>query len=150
MNVLKKITLAALTLFFVSQSFAWSGPDIRLSLQQTFHQNFPNAANVHWEEDESGYAVTFTFQSIYTRIAYDRKGRFTGSLRNYSEQFLPFYLTSEIKREYPGQAIFGVTEVSSPSGITYYVKLEGAKTWTTICMDKDGTFSEVEKYDRAN
>jgi hypothetical protein len=147
---MKQITLAALTLLIVSQSFAWSGPDIRLALQETFHKNFPNAGNVHWEEDQSGYTVSFVFQSIYTRITYDRKGRFTGSLRNYSEQFLPFSVTNEIKREYPSQDIFGVTEVSSPSGLTYFVKLESPKTWTTICMQNDGTFSVVEKYDRVN
>ena len=145
---MKKISLAALTLLIVSQSFAWSGPDIRLALQETFHQNFPNAGNVHWEDDPNGYAVSFMVESVYTRITYDRKGRFTGSLRNYAGQFLPFSVTNEIKREYPGQDIYGVTEVSSPAGLTYFVKLVSSKSWTTICMQNDGTFSVVEKYDR--
>src|SRR5579872_700225 len=112
---MKKITLAALALLIVSHSFASFGPDIRQALQQSFHKNFPNASNVHWEEDQNGYAVSFTFQSVFTRITYNHKGRFTGSLRNYSKQFLPFFLTDRIGKEYAGEEIYGVTEVSSPS-----------------------------------
>jgi hypothetical protein len=51
-----------------------------------------------------------------------------------------------LKQKYPGDQIYGVTEITSPSGINYFVKLEGSKTWLTVCIDNDGNSMVVEKY----
>jgi hypothetical protein len=143
---MKKIAFAGFALLIAFHSLAWSGPDIQKVLQQAIEQNFPNAENVNWYTDADGYTVSFTVKSILTRISYDKKGKFTGSLRNYSEQMLPFYITNMLKQKYPDHKIFGVTEITSPDDINYYVKLEGPKHWITVRIDNDGNSAVVEKY----
>jgi hypothetical protein len=148
---MKKITIAALALLLLLRVTAASnGPEVKKDLQQSFQKDFPNAENIHWGENNDGYSVTFTVKSILTRITYDKKGRFTGSLRNYSEQILPFYLTNKLKKKYPGQEIYGVTEVTSPSDVTYFVKLQSDKYWTTVRLEADGSSEMVEQYGRDN
>jgi hypothetical protein len=143
---MKKIAIAGFTLLIAFQSFAWSGPDVQKLLQQSFEQSFPNAEHVTWSDDPNGYTVSFTVKSILTRLSYDKKGKFTGSLRNYSEQMLPFYITNMLKQKYPNDKIFGVTEITSADDINYFVKLEGAKNWITVRIDNDGNSMVVEKY----
>ena len=143
---MKKIAIAGFTLLIAFQSFAWSGPDVQKLLQQSFEQSFPNAEHVTWSDDPDGYTVSFTIKSVLTRISYDKKGKFTGSLRNYSEQMLPFYITNMLTQKYPGDKIFGVTEITSPDDINYFVKLEGSKNWITVRIDNDGNTMVVEKY----
>jgi hypothetical protein len=148
---MKKITIAALALLLLLRVTAASnGPEVKKDLQQSFQKDFPNAENIHWGENSEGYSVTFTVKSILTRITYDKKGRFTGSLRNYSEQILPFYLTNKLKKKFPGQEIYGVTEVTSPNDVTYFVKLQGDKYWTTVRIEADGSSEMVEQYGRDN
>jgi hypothetical protein len=150
---MKKITIAALALLLllrVTAATNGNGPEVKESLQQSFQKDFPNAENVHWGENNEGYNVTFTVKSILTRITYDKKGKFTGSLRNYSEQILPFYLTNKLKKKYPGQDIYGVTEITTPNDVTYFVKLQSDKYWTTVRLDPDGASEIVEQYGRDN
>ena len=143
---MKKIAIAGFTLLIALQSFAWSGPDVQKLLQESFEQSFPNAEHVTWSDDPNGYTVSFTVKSILTRISYDRKGRFTSSLRNYTEQMLPFYITNMLKQKYPENTIYGVTEVTSATDINYFVKMEGPKHWITVRIDNDGNSIVVEKY----
>lgn len=144
---MQKIIFAALTLLIAFHSFAWSGPDVEKLLQQSFEHTFPNAEHVTWNNDAAGgYTVTFTVKTILTRITYDKKGNFVSSLRNYTEQMLPFFITNMLKNKYPGDQIYGVTEITSSSDINYFVKLEGPKTWITVRIDNDGNTMVVEKY----
>ena len=141
---------AVLAILISLASFAFRAPNVRETLEQSFQKNFPNAENVHWNEDTNGYTVSFTIKTILTRINYDRKGRFTGSLRNYSEQLLPFYLVNILKQKYPGQDIYGVTEITSATDIAYFVKLESPTTWTTVRLDNDGNSAIIERYNKGN
>src|SRR6201999_34182 len=116
---MKKIAFATLALFLLLRVSAANGPEVQASLQQAFQKDFPNAENIHWAEDKEGFSVIFTVKSILTRITYDKKGKFTGSLRNYTEQILPFSLTNKLKKKYPGQEVYGVTEVTTTNDVTY-------------------------------
>ncbi len=139
---MKKITLAALVIAL----FSFTGPNIKEGLEASFTKNYPTAQNVRWTDDQNGYTVSFTEKTVLTRLNYDLNGKFSGSLRNYTEQFLPFYLTTVLNEKYPGQAIFGITEIASPTEIVYFVKLESAKYWTTVRLDRDGNNAIVERY----
>lgn len=145
---MKQIMLAALAFLLSAHSFASPGPGVKQALQQSFEKSFPGAGDIHWEQNRNGYAVEFRIESVLTRITYDRKGRFTGSIRYYSRQFLPVNLTDKIKQQYPNDEIFGVTEATSPTAMVYFIKLEGARTWTTLFIDNEGNLSETEKFDK--
>ena len=143
---MKKIISAAFALLIGFHSFAWNGPDVQKLLEQSFEQSFPNAEHVSWSNDADGYTVSFTVKSILTRISYDKKGNFTSSLRSYTGQMLPFFITNLLKQKYPKDQIYGVTEITSPNAINYFVKLEGPKNWITVQVDNEGNNMVVEKY----
>ncbi|HEV2483887.1 MAG TPA: hypothetical protein VGS79_29690 [Puia sp.] len=143
---MKKFIFAAFVLLIGFHSFAWNGPDVQKLLEQSFEQSFPNAEHVTWSNDADGYTVCFTVKSILTRISYDKKGNFTSSLRNYTGQMLPFFITNLLKQRYPKDQIYGVTEITSPAALNYFVKLESAKNWITVQVDNEGNSMVVEKY----
>jgi hypothetical protein len=145
---MKKILLAVIPILFILQSFSYRSFPINTKLLETFQATFPDAERVLWSESEDEYAVSFVDHGIFTRIIYSKNGDFTGSLRNYSERNLPYYIQNLLKAKFRGEKVFGVTEISVPSGISYYVKLEGLKFWKTVRVDGDGVTSVVEKYEK--
>ncbi len=159
---MKNITLASFALAIALNSFANTIPNIKegpkekevlkvkKGLEQSFENNFPNAENVRWIDDAEGYTVSFTANKIVTRVNYDLQGKFTGSLRNYSKDLLPYYLVDQLKQKYPGESIFGITEITTPTSINYFVKLEDAKSWTTVVLDNDGGMTVTEQFNKSN
>jgi hypothetical protein len=147
---MKRTLLAGLSLMIALHSFAAFALPIDTSLEQAFHRNFPDATDVRWTGEVDGYSVSFVERGIRTRVTFDKKGKFTGELRNYTAEYLPFYLTNLLKQQYPRYEIIGVTEVTAATDINYFVKVMGPKYWMTICLQNDGTYNVVERYRRAD
>lgn len=55
-----------------------------------------------------------------------------------------------MKKKYAGKEIFGVTEISSDSEISYHVTLKDDKNWYTIKSDPYGNTQQVDKFKRAD
>jgi hypothetical protein len=138
-----------LTVFGSDSGIDKSIPAVSDKLLQEFHESFPNAERVNWEETDKRFVVSFVEQGISNRITYKKNGDFISSFRNYGERDLPYYLVSSLKKKFSGQKIFGITEVTTVSDITYFVKLEGPKDWITVSVDSEGTSSVVESYSKA-
>ncbi len=119
-------------------------------LQQEFRESFPGAEKINWQESNNGYLVSFVKEGVLGRISYKRNGEFISSFRNYGEHELPYYLVNSLKKKYPDQKIFGVTEISTASDISYFVKLEGPKRWITVCLNKEGDWFITDSYRKAN
>ncbi len=127
---------------------AVSEPKLAVSekLLQEFHESFPNAERINWYESDNRYIVSFVERGILNRITYKKNGSFISSFRYYGERDLPYYLINSLKKRYPGQKIFGVTEITTISEIAYFVKLEGPKYWITVSLNSEGDCSVVESY----
>ena len=119
---------------------------ISQKLHEEFQNSFPNAEKVAWNEEKDQFIVSFVNAGILSRIVYNKHGEFVSSLRNYGEKELPYYLVSTLKKSFPGQTIYGVTEISAVSGISYYVKLEGPKDWIVVGLDPQGAFGILDSY----
>jgi len=119
-------------------------------LQQEFRESFPGVEKISWQESNDGYIVSFVQNGTQARIRYKRNGDFISSFRNYGESELPYYLVNSLKKKYPGQKIFGVTEVSTISDICYFVKLEGPKRWITVSLSKEGDWFVTDSYRKSN
>lgn len=143
---MKKILLAAFSMLIGLQSFSNSSLPVNEKLLATFRETFRDAERVIWSEFTNGYTVNFVEHGILTRITYDKNGEFTGSLRNYPERNLPYYIQTLMHEDFPGEKIFGVTEITVPTAIYYFIKLEGEKFWKTVSVDNEGAISVVEKY----
>jgi len=123
-----------------------SAGSVNQKLHQEFQNSFPNAEKVLWNEDKDQFIVNFVNAGILSRIVYSKHGEFVSSLRNYGEKGLPYYLVNTLKKNFPGQTIYGVTEISAVSGISYYVKLEGPKDWIVVGLDAQGSFDVLDSY----
>ena len=125
-------------------------PVVSEKLLREFHQSFPDATDAMWEEEKQLYVVSFKEQGRVSRILYNKDGQFISLYRNYDEHNLPYYLVSRLKNEFPGQKIFGVTEVTSGSNVAYFVKLEGPKRWMTIELNSNGDYTITDSYRKAS
>ncbi len=125
-------------------------PTINEKLLKSFQQSYPHAIQVNWQELVETYAVYFEQDGIKATNIYKKDGSFVRSTRYYQEANLPYYLIAAIKEKFPEKKIYCVTEISTPNEISYFIKLEDAKTWRTIQADGDGNITVLEKFNKAS
>ena len=59
-----------------------------------------------------------------------------GSIRYYAPQMLPLNIYNRLKKEYSKKELFGVTEVTFGTDVTYFVKMQDEKNWITVKIDR--------------
>ena len=116
---------------------------------KAFSETFTAAEDVKWEEYSTYYTVSFVNAGIRSKVNYDLDGNMLGSIRYYSPQMLPLNIINKLKKENPKRKLFGVTEVTFGTEVTYYVKMEDAKNWYTLKVDAAGNSQLFEKYKKA-
>ena len=75
---------------------------------------------------------------VSTNNVMDEDGDIRYSIRNYSEDLLPPFIAIMIHKKFPGKKVWGVTEVSSESGIHYKVFLQDDKKWYHVSANSNG------------
>ncbi len=145
---MKKILFAAVLVLAGFGSMA-AGKSINEKLVQRFRETYPNAVQVSWLEYPESYTVYFEEKDIKENIIFSKDATFIRSTRYYTEEYLPFSLVTAIHEKFPKMKIYGVTEVSTPDSIEYYIKLEDAKTWITIKLDSEANITRLEKFRKA-
>ncbi len=133
----KTIFLAAALMF--TASFLYAGTETKM--EKIFRETFPTAVNAKWTQDANGYLVSFTQAGTLTRICYTKNGKFVSSLRYYGSKDLPTNVLLAVKKKYPNQDIFGVTEFTNDQQVIYYIKLYNGKEYTSLKAYSDGTVS---------
>jgi hypothetical protein len=125
-----------------------AGPEFTISdkLLQVFQQTFPDAKQVKWVEEPTGYEVSFRQNDILTKVVYDKDAHYVSSLRYYSEKNLPVTILCQLQKRYAGKTIWGVTEQSTESSTEYYVKMVDDRNWYTVRSDSEGNMQTIEKY----
>jgi hypothetical protein len=140
---MKKVLAIICSLFFVAGAYAF---EVNEKVLKSFKETFSTAEEVKWEEYKTYYTVSFVNSGIRSKVNYDKEGTMIGSIRYYAPQMLPLNLYNRLKKEYSNKEMFGVTEVTFGSDITYFVKMQDEKHWTTIKIDATGASSIHEKY----
>lgn len=130
----------------VSTSYSFSTPIVNEKVLEAFKKTFHNPQGTQWFENAQGYEVHFTCDEINSKVWYDKEGNILKTYRYYNEYRLPPYISGRINKKYPDRTIFGVTEITNEAGVSYYIKLEDEKNWTTIKADSYGFLEVVEKY----
>lgn len=133
----KTLTLAAL---LVCSIMAFAGPESKM--EKKFKEMFPNAEGVKWHQDEDNYLVSFTQAGNAVKIVYDKNGNFLQSLRYYGQKDLPTNILMAVKNKYAGKTIFGVTERTTSSDVTYHINLMDGTTLKNITAYSNGTIKE--------
>jgi len=132
---MKKICLA-IALF--ASTLAFAKPAVDEKIEKTFKESFPKAEKVTWYENDSYYEVLFTNNQVTCRMWYDRGGNVTKTERYYKEEGLSPFLLARLNKKFEGKKVFGVTEVSTETGVTYTIVLEDDKRWYQVTADDAG------------
>lgn len=133
---MKKIMTIA-TALLVTISILNAEPESKV--ETSFKAMFPNARNVKWHQDKSGYLVSFTQSGSAVKIMYDGKGKFVQSLRYYSEKDLPTNILLAVKNKYKGKAIYGVTERTTSNEVSYHIIVSNGSMPENIVAYSNGT-----------
>jgi len=140
---MKKVLTIICSMLFVAGAYAF---EVNEKVLKSFQETFASAEDVKWEEFKTYYTVSFVHSNIRSKVNYDKDGRMLGSIRYYAPQLLPLNIYNRLKMEYSKKELFGVTEVTFGTEVSYFVKMHDAKNWITIKMDGSGNTSVHEKY----
>ena len=143
---MKKVLLFACICMIAASSFANTPPIVSEKALKAFKATFADAENVVWTDAANSYTVKFTQLGINTFVKYDEEGNFVSSRRYYNAELLPIDIQCKLKKKFADKTIFGVTEFIVGDDISYYVKLEDAKTWTTVKIDNTRNMEITEKF----
>jgi len=146
---MKKILVIVSFLFAGYGSLAIPVSHVNENTIRKFSQIYPNAADVIWSNNDETDYVNFKENAIRISILFNIDGTLIRSIRYYSEEYLPYYLISVIREKYPKKKIYGVTEISTPGRIAYYLKLEDANSWMTVKLNSSGKMKVLEEFEKA-
>src|SRR5450432_3328580 len=105
---MNKLLYLFVCLLSVNAAIAANG--ISEKILQIFKESFPKAEEVKWVELANKVSVDFKDGGIATKVEYDMDGNFLNSVRFYSEKELPVKILSKLRKKFPGETVFGVTE----------------------------------------
>lgn len=147
---MKQILVAALLLATITGSAAVStGDSPTEKVLKAFKETFATAQQVTWHDYDDHYQADFQQNSISVKAKYDEDGNLLETTRYYYEKDLPPNILSKLKKKHADKEVFGVTEISTETDITYYISLKDDKNWYTIKSDAYGNMQQTEKYKRA-
>ena len=143
---MKKIIIAAAAILFTSVSFA---AEPNQKVLDAFKKTFEQAKDVTWQDVDNKYEANFSQNNITFRIMYDQEGNVVKSIRYYYGPTLPIFIQAKLAKKYDGKTVFGVTEISTDSELTYYIILEDKSTWTHVQSDAFGNMYTEKKLKKA-
>lgn len=138
--------LVMFLMFTTSNIFA----NVNEQVLYSFRKAFPAAVDAKWSEDANGYLVSFTQYGILSKVAYNVDGDFMYALRYYGKENLPVSILMAVKKRFKDKNIFSVTEVSTPDGVEYHLKLDDAKNFYGILVSSYGSITVEEKFKKIN
>jgi len=114
------------------------------------HKYFAVNGEVKWYKRQEGYMAIFMMDGAKYRVDYNSKGRWSGTLRNYTEDKLDRDIRSIIKSVYFDYSIKWVWEISVPvlpGGPVYIVHVEDEKSFKNIEVH-NGEMKVLEHYEK--
>jgi hypothetical protein len=142
---MKKLFAVLAATCLVVASYAYD-PTVNEKVLKSFKETFSGAEDVKWEEFKAYYTVSFIQSGIQSKVNYDKDGNMLGSIRYYQPQMLPLNIYNRLKKQYSKKELFGVTEVTFGSDVSYYVKMQDEKNWITVKVDGVGNSEIFEKF----
>lgn len=145
---MKKMLLTVLLVASVI-TYAAETPKVDEKVLKCFASSFPKADKITWYEESDCFLVYFTNDDVKCRMWYSKDGNVLKTIRYYSEQSLCPFMLTKIKQNFPDKTVYGITEVSTDSGVNYNIILEDEKKWYHVTIDTNGTVRLDKKYNKA-
>ena len=141
----KLLSYAACMLIVLSVAAAPDSKTIRL-----FNETFPNAKNVKWYDNPTGYFAYFTQSGYSEKALYNKRGEFVCSWKYGDEKILPTNIMMALNKKYKGSEILGAIEYTEGENVAYEIKVSKGAVWYCVKFLPDGTVASEEKYKSAN
>jgi hypothetical protein len=110
-----------------------------------FSERFEEADKADWLETKEGFAAKFVNDGVNTRVFYDRRGRWTATIRMYDQHGLPQEVRKQVRSTYYDYNIYLVFEVTVGNKTAYLVQLEDEQTMKTVRV-LDGEMDVYEEF----
>ena len=144
---MKKLFAFICATVLVTSTYAYRA-EVNEKVLKSFRETFNLAEEVKWEEYNTYYTVSFVHGGIQSKVNYDKEGSMLSSISYYAPTMLPLNIFNRLKKDYQDKSLYGVTEVTSGTDVTYFIKMQDAKNWITIRVDANGNAQVYEKYKR--
>ncbi|HEX5654838.1 MAG TPA: hypothetical protein VFX58_17300 [Chitinophagaceae bacterium] len=145
---MKKFIYLAVLLTSLSAA-ATAPPEISEKVLKAFKETFANAKDVTWKELDNSCQANFKLSEIQVRAMYDNEGNLLETVRYYGEQNLPPNILAKLKKKYAGKEVFGITEISSESEMSFHITLKDEKNWYVVKADPYANLQQTDKFKRA-
>jgi hypothetical protein len=110
-----------------------------------FFGKYENATDVAWYTVGKGYIVRFRIDSAFSRSAYNTKGNWVYTIKQYAEKQMPKAIRALVKSTYYDYMITLVEEIEQPNDhIKYLVHLQDNISWKNVLVS-DGQMEVVEE-----
>ena len=136
-------------LFAALNVTASTPPEVSEKVLKAFSETFMNTTDIVWHEVRNFYEASFKQSEIISRAIYDAQGNLLRTTRYYSQENLPIHILTKIQKRYTGKSIYGVTELSSGDGVSYYITLQDDTHWYVVESDSWGSLEQTKKFKKA-
>ncbi|MDP4264715.1 MAG: hypothetical protein Q8941_19465 [Bacteroidota bacterium] len=147
---MKKVILFAALLVSIVAGAAVKPSEVSEKVLQAFKETFTQAKDVVWHEYEDVYQANFKQDEIQIRAEYDHDGALIKTIRYYGEKQLLPNVLARLKKKYGTKEIFGVTETTSDSEVSFLITLRDDKDYFVVKSDVYGNLDLTEKFHRAD
>jgi hypothetical protein len=106
---------------------------------ESFQKKFNNARNPRWHSTDDGSSVKFQQDNSAYHVFYNKRGKWTATIRYIEPEDLPKWVISRVKFDFKGYSIFFAQYVKTPVGGTYLVKIEKGSDWKFVRISPEVT-----------
>ena len=124
---------------------------INARAMKDFRKRYANVSGEAWTDLDNGKSrAKFTVDGVNHTVYYAKNGNWTASLKNYTEDKLPFEVRDQVKRAYYDFTIAFVQEVETPESDgkpTYIIHIEDKHTYqfVRVCDGKMDIWKKLNK-----
>jgi hypothetical protein len=133
--------------FFDDKGFVSNVPlnQINSKAFRHFMKNFAAVTEEKWIIMPTGIVVTFTYDSVFCKIVYDKYGLFLYSYKYYEDNRCSSELKKMVLKIYPSYAIKNVVELFDGQKIAYGLKVSNDKITRTLEL-KNGEMKLLNEF----
>ena len=119
-------------------------------LKAALSQAFAGATHIRWyTDDQKVFTAKFTIGENQVSAYFDADGNLLSTRRYILEEQLPLAVITRVKKRYPDFEVRSTVELDANSTTTYYITLEGEKTWMVLKSDSNGLLSVHQRLKKA-
>jgi predicted RNA binding protein with dsRBD fold (UPF0201 family) len=147
---MKKLILSAALLISIAAVASVSPAEVNEKVLKAFKETFTKAEDVVWNEYKDFYQANFKMDEIQVRAQYDEDGSLLRTMRYYGEKQLLPNIVSRLKKKYASKEIFGVTEVTTDTEVSFIITIKDDKNWFIVKSDAYANLEQTDKFKRAD